>query len=164
MVYSNHQSYADVLAMIWLFRNHCQMGYVAKDEWRRLKPLAKAILYSRSVFLTRGDAREAVKTIKEASELRQGFNLGDISEGTRSQCHEMGEFKPGAFKFAEKGKVPILPVTVDGGYHLLEEKGTYQPTTVKITVHPLVHIEEMDKHGQKQAANEIEETIRSALD
>jgi 1-acyl-sn-glycerol-3-phosphate acyltransferase len=140
------------------------MGYVAKDEWRKLKPLAKTILYSRSVFLTRGDAREAVKTIKEASDiLSMGFNLVIFPEGTRSQCHEMGEFKSGAFKFAEKGKVPILPVTVDGGYHLLEEKGTYQPTTVKITVHPLVHIEEMDKHAQKQAAENIEAAIRSAL-
>ncbi len=164
MVYANHQSYADILALIWLFRNHCQMGYVAKDEWRKLKPLAKTILYSRSVFLMRGDAREAVKTIKEASDiLSMGFNLVIFPEGTRSQCHEMGEFKSGAFKFAEKGKVPILPVTLDGGYHLLEEKGTYQPTTVKITVHPLVHIEEMDKHAQKQAAHDIEATIRSAL-
>ena len=75
----------------------------------------------------------------------------------------MAEFKGGAFKFAEKAKVPILPVTLDGGYKLLEEKGTYQPAHVKITVHPLVHIEEMDKHQQKEAAAEIEATIRSAL-
>lgn len=165
MVYSNHQSYADILAMIYLFRDHCQMGYVAKEEWRKLKPLAKAIEYSRSVFLVRGNPREAVRSVKEVSELlAMGFNLVIFPEGTRSQCHEMGEFKAGAFKFAEKGKVPVLPVTLDGGYHLLEEKGTYQPTTVKITVHPLVHIEQMDKHQQKEAAAQIEATIRSALD
>ena len=75
----------------------------------------------------------------------------------------MGEFKPGAFKFAEKAKVPILPVTLDGGYRLLEEKGTYQPTTVRITVHPLVHIENMSKAEQKEVAAQVEETIRSAL-
>ena len=85
-------------------------------------------------------------------------------EGTRSQRHEMGEFKAGAFKFAEKGKVPILPITVDGGYKLFEEKKTWQPAHVKITVHPLVHIEQMSKHEQKEAALQIEQTIRSALD
>lgn len=164
MVYSNHQSYADILAMIWIFRNHCQMGYVAKDEWRKFKPVAEAISYSHSVFLMRDNPREAVKAVKEVADLlAQGFNFVIFPEGTRSQCHEMGEFKPGAFKFAEKGKVPILPVTLDGGYHLLEEKGTYQPTTMKITIHPLVHIEEMDKQAQKQAAEDIEATIRSAL-
>ena len=147
MVYSNHQSFADIFAMIWLFRNHCQMGYVAKDEWRKYKPIANAIEYTRSIFLIRGSGKEAVKALKEAKELLdQGFNLVIFPEGTRSRKHEMGEFKAGAFKFAEKGKVPILPVTVDGGYHLIEETGSYQPTTVKVTVHPLVHIEEMAKH------------------
>ena len=165
MVYSNHQSYADILSLIYLFRNHCQMGYVAKEEWRKIKILADAILYTRSVFLTRGDGREAIKTIREATDLlNMGFNLVIFPEGTRSQCHEMGPFKAGAFKFAEKGKVPILPVTLDGGYKLFEEKHTYQPAHVKITVHPLVHIEEMDKHAQKEAAAEIEAAIRSALD
>ena len=164
MVYSNHQSYADILSLIYLFRNHCQMGYVAKEEWRKVKIIANAILYTRSVFLTRGDSREAIKTIREASELlKMGFNLVIFPEGTRSQCHEMAPFKAGAFKFAEKGKVPILPVTLDGGYKLFEEKKTYQPAHVRITVHPLVHIEEMDKHAQKEAASEIEATIRSAL-
>ena len=164
MVYSNHQSLADICALIYLFRDRCQMGYVAKEEWRKYKIIANAILYTRSVFLTRGDSREAIKTIKEATELlKQGFNLLIFPEGTRSKSHEMAEFKGGAFKFAEKGKVPILPVTLDGGYKLLEEKGTYQPAHVKITVHPLVHIEEMDKHQQKEAAAEIEATIRSAL-
>ena len=165
MVYSNHQSYADILAMIWLFRNHRQMGYVAKDEWRKIKALANTIIYTRGVFLVRGDGREAIKTLREATALlKQGFAMVIFPEGTRSQRHEMGEFKAGAFKFAEKGKVPILPVTLDGGYKLFEEKGSYQPAHVKITVHPLVHIEEMSKAEQKTAALEIENTIRLALD
>lgn len=165
MVYSNHQSYADILALIWLFKDHRQMGYVAKEEWRKIKVLYNAIEYTRSVFLKRGDSREAVKSIKEVSDLlKQGFALVIFPEGTRSQCHEMGEFKAGAFKFAEKGKVPILPVTLDGGYKLYEEKKTYQPAHIKITVHPLVHIEEMSKAEQKEVSKQIEETIRSALD
>ena len=165
MVYSNHQSYADILAMIHLFKDRCQMGYVAKDEWRKVKTLANAIEYTRSVFLVRGDSREAIKSIREVAELlKNGFSLVIFPEGTRSKGHEMREFKHGAFKFAEKGKVPILPVTLDGGYRLYEEKGTWQPATVKITVHPLVHIEQMSKAEQKEAADEIEKTIKSALD
>ena len=92
-----------------------------------------------------------------------GFNLTVFPEGTRSQGHEMGEFKQGAFKFAEKGNVPILPVTIDGSYKFFEEQGTWQPCNIKITVHPLVHIEKMAKHEQKEAAIEIERTIQSAL-
>ena len=165
MAYSNHQSFADLFATLWLFRNHCQIGYVAKNEWRKVKFLANAISYSRSVFLIRGSGREAIKTISEAKEILDlGFNMLIFPEGTRSQKHEMAPFKPGAFKFAEKAKVPILPITLDGGYHLFEETGSYHPCHIKITVHPLVHIEEMSRQEQKQAAEDIENTIRSALD
>lgn len=164
MVYSNHQGFADIPALCYAFRDHCQMGFVAKEEWRKYKILRDAILYTRSIFLDRGNPRAAVKAVSEVKDLLdKGFNMTIFPEGTRSKCHEMGEFKAGAFKFAEKGKVPVLPVTIDGSYKLFEEKGSYQPCHIKITIHPLVHIEQMDKHQQKEAAEQIEQTIRSAL-
>lgn len=165
MVYSNHQGFADIPATIWVFKDHYQMGFVAKEEWRKFKVLSDAITYTRSIFLTRGSGRDAVKSLNEAKELLgEGFNLSIFPEGTRSQRHEMGEFKPGAFKFAEKAGVPIVPLTIDGSYKLFEEKGSYQPCRIKLTLHPLVHIEQMSKAEQKDAAIEIERTIRSALD
>lgn len=164
MVYCNHQSFADIPALCYLFRDHCQMGFVAKEEWRKYKVLRDAITYTRSIFLDRGNPRAAVKAVSETRELLSlGFNMAIFPEGTRSQRHEPGEFKAGAFKFAEKGKVPVLPVTLDGGYRLYEEKGSYQPCHIKMTVHPLVHLEEMSKEEQKAAALEIEKTIKSAL-
>lgn len=165
MVYSNHQSFADIPATLWLFKDHCQMGYIAKEEWRKVKILRQVIEYTRSMFLVRDNPREAIKALGEAKEILDlGFNLLIFPEGTRSQCHEMGEFKAAAFKFAEKAKVPILPVTLDGGYKFFEEKGSYQPCHIKITAHPLVHIEQMNRQEQKQAALDIEATIRAALD
>lgn len=165
MVYSNHQGFADICATLWIFKDRYPMSYVAKEEWRKYKTLRDVIDLSRSIYLIRDNPKEAVRALSEAKDLLNlGFPLLIFPEGTRSKCHEMGEFKPGAFKFAEKAKVPILPVTVDGSYHLFEETGSYQPTHIKVTIHPLVHIEELDKHEQKEAQKEIEETIRSALD
>lgn len=164
-VYANHQSLADILAIYYLFRNHFQIGFISKDEWRKLGPLAKAIEYTRSLFLVRESSREALKLIGEAKDLLdQGFSLAIFPEGTRSQCHEMAEFKTASFKFAEKGNVPILPITLDGGYKAFEEKGSFvSGQTIKIIVHPLVHIEEMDKAEKKAAYHQIEETIRKGL-
>lgn len=166
MVYSNHQSLVDIPAIIYLFKDKFQMGFISKAEWKKLKPLAKAIEYTRSVFLVRGGGREALTAINEATELlKQGFSLCIFPEGTRSKKHEMGEFKPGSFKFAERGGVPILPVTLDGGYKTFEETGNFKPNqTIKIKVHPLVHIENMDRKQLKEAAVQIEETIRSGLE
>lgn len=165
-VYSNHQSAADILAIYYLFRNHFQIGFISKDEWRKLGPLAKAIEYTRSLFLVRDNSREALKLIGEAKALlEQGFSLAIFPEGTRSKRHEMSDFKTASFKFAEKGNVPILPITLDGGYKAFEETGSFvSGQTIKITVHPLVHIEEMDKAHKKEAYAKIEETIRNGLD
>lgn len=164
MLYSNHQSFADICAILWLMRNHGPMGFVSKDDWSKYKILADVINYSRSIYLVRDNPKEAVKALGEAKKLLDlGFNIAIFPEGTRSQKHEMGEFKAGAFKFAEKAKVPILPVTIDGTYHFFEEHGSWNPAHIKITAHPLVHIEKMDKHEQKAAHALIEETVRSAL-
>lgn len=164
MVYSNHQGFADIPAICYAFRNHCQMGFVSKEEWSKYKVLRDAIVYTRSIFLDRGNPRAAIKALSEVKEiLDMGFNMAIFPEGTRSKGPEMGEFKPGSFKFAEKAKVPVLPLTLNGSYKLFEEKGTYQPCHIDITIHPLVHLEQMDKHQQKEAAEEIEKTIKSAL-
>ena len=165
MIYSNHQGYADLAATLWLMKDHSQLAYVAKEEWRKYGVLHDAVEYTRSIFLKRDNPKEAVRALGDAKKvLDMGFNMIIFPEGTRSKGHEMGEFKAGAFKFAEKAKVPILPVTIDGSYKLFEEKGSWQPCHIKITVHPLVHIENMSREEQREAAKEIEETIRKALD
>lgn len=164
MIYSNHQGYGDLAATMWIMRDHGMLGYVSKDSWRKYGILRDAVVYTRSIFLVRDNPKEAVRALSEAKKILDlGFNMIIFPEGTRSRCHEMGEFKPGAFKFAEKAKVPILPITIDGSYKLFEELGSYQPCHIKVTIHPLVHIEKMDKHEQHEAAKQIEETIRSAL-
>ncbi|HHW94776.1 MAG TPA: 1-acyl-sn-glycerol-3-phosphate acyltransferase [Mogibacterium sp.] len=165
MIYSNHQSFADIFSALYLMRNHFQIGFVAKSEWKKIKILADAIEYTRSVFLVRDSGREAIRSIQQASDyLKLGFSLLIYPEGTRSKSGKMGDFKAGAFKFAQKGKVPILPITVDGGYKMFEEKGTFQPCNIKITVHPLVPFDKMNRKEQAEAAIQIEESIKSALE
>jgi 1-acyl-sn-glycerol-3-phosphate acyltransferase len=145
--------------MIYLFRNHCQMGYVAKEEWRKVKTLANAILYTRSVFLTRGDSREAIKTIKEASELlKMGFNLVIFPEGTRSLNGEIGRFKRGAFQIAWDLGLPVIPLSLDGCYEVLP-KG--KPFVHRHPVH--MHIGEPIDLKQFADPNEAIEAVRNAV-
>ncbi|MBQ6582730.1 MAG: 1-acyl-sn-glycerol-3-phosphate acyltransferase [Mogibacterium sp.] len=163
-IVANHQSYADIYALFYTIRKF-QIGFIAKSEFESFKTLAEAIRNTRSVFIVRGDAREAIELMKTTTEMmKSGFSLAIFPEGTRSRGGKMAEFKPGSFKFAQKAGVPILPVSLEGGYHLFEEKNSYQRgTRIKVKVHPLVHYEQMDRKQQNAANKEIEETIRQGV-
>lgn len=165
MVYSNHQSLLDIVAMFYLFGRHFQVGFIAKEEWRKVNALRTGIEASKSVFLIRNNPREALKAVTEAGELlKNGYSLIIFPEGTRSRGHEMGEFKTASFKFAEKGKTPILPVSIDGTYKIFEEKNNVRyGQTVRIVIHPIVHIESMDKSERKLAYADIEQTVKEGL-
>lgn len=41
-------------------------------------------------------------------------------EGTRSKGTKMAEFKAGSFKLATKSKCPIIPITINGSYKIME--------------------------------------------
>ena len=160
LIVANHQSYGDVLAILKTFDN-LQVGFIAKSEFKKIKVLKTGGAATRTIFIDRGNARETIKTLREAADLfDKGFSLTIFPEGTRSQGPEQGEFKAGAFKFAEKGKVPILPVSISYAYKLFEDNGTVKPCHMEITVHPLVHYEKMSKAEQRQANHEIEKIIK----
>lgn len=164
LIVGNHQGYADILALYYVIRKF-QIGFVAKQEFSNVPIFKHSLNYTRSIFIERDNPREAIKALKQGTEmLKQGFSLVIFPEGTRSKSRKMGEFKPGSFKFAQRAGVPVLPVTIDGGYHLFEEDGTYHPCSIRVTVHPLVHFEDMNKHEQVAAEKDIEATIRKCLE
>ena len=64
---------------------------------------------------------------------------------------------------AFKAKVPIVPVTLDGSYHVYEETGKFHPAEICVQIHPYVETAGLDRHGQHEAEQKIEETIRQTL-
>ncbi len=165
LLVANHQSFADVLAIYYVMDKY-PIGFIAKSEFRSWKSLAKCIAYTRSIFIERGNGRQAVQILKDAADLfKRGYRLAIFPEGHRSKGHDMKEFKPGSLKFAQKGKVPILPVSIDGGYKVFEiDNNFHTPTRMKLKFHPLVHIEEMSRSEQTEAFKQVEQTIRDGLE
>ena len=77
MIYSNHQGFADIPATLWLMKDRFQLGYVAKDEWRKYPTLRDVVESTRSIFLIRNNPKEAIKALGEAKEL---LDQGVITE------------------------------------------------------------------------------------
>lgn len=163
LVVANHQSYADIYALIDAFRS-TQIGFIAKSETKKLKPLADVIRGTESVFIDRGNPRAAIQTLKETTELfKIGYTLAIFPEGTRSHSNDMGCFKPGSFKFAQKAKVPIVPVSIIDSYKIFEEHNTFNAGTIKVVIHPTVHFGAMSREEQNAAHEQIENMIRTGI-
>ncbi|MFR7989317.1 MAG: lysophospholipid acyltransferase family protein [Anaerovoracaceae bacterium] len=162
---SNHEGYADIVVLFKALEGR-QIGFIAKDSLEKVPYFGKWIRAIRGVFIKRGNTRDALKSIQAGVDvLKQGFSLVIFPEGTRSHGPKMGSFKAGSFKLATKSKVPIVPVTINGTYHMFEEREVITGGAhVDVIIHPAIDTASLDRHQIANITHEVENTIRETLD
>ncbi|MEG0579368.1 MAG: lysophospholipid acyltransferase family protein, partial [Niameybacter sp.] len=133
---SNHQGNFDIALFMSFIEK--PKGYVAKLETNKIYILRDWMRLIHCVFMDRSTLKGAASAIIEGVKLiKEGHSLVIFPEGTRSKGGPLGEFKGGSFKLATKPKVPIVPVTIDGTYKLMEAQGgKVKPATVHMYIHP----------------------------
>ncbi len=161
---SNHQGYADI-PVYGAAITKKQLGFVAKTSLGKIPVFGEWIRDIRSVFIERDDPRASLKTIEEGiSLLNQGFSLVIFPEGTRSRGSQMGEFKKGSLRLATKPGIPVVPVTLNGTYHVFEEKGYVKPgAIVEFVIHPPIDTKSLSKLEANNLAERVEEIVRSGI-
>ena len=131
----NHQTYADPpLVSIAV---HRPVYYMA---WNRLfdVPLFGAIIRRLRAFPVDIDAADPRAVRAAVRLLRAGEALMIFPEAGRSVDGAIGPFRPGAFRLAVALKVPVLPVTITGGYESWPPGRILpRPGRVTVTYHPL---------------------------
>lgn len=158
----NHQGLFDMV--ITLGHLNGAKGYLAKKETSKIPMLSTWMKQLNCVFIDRGNVREALKAINQcADNLSAGKSMIIFPEGTRSRKHEMGEFKPGAFKCAIKAGVPIVPFVIDGSYKAWEDNHKITPATVKLKILPPIDPTKLEKEKTKEISNIVFDEIKNAL-
>ena len=162
--YANHQGYADIVVMLKATEGK-QIGFIAKDSLEKLPYFGKWIRALHGVFIKRGDAKAALRSIQAGvNELKDGYSLVIFPEGTRSHGHEMGEFKAGSFKLATKAKVPVVPVTIDGSYHMFEDRSIITSgAEVNMIIHPPIETADLDRKEASELHTRVENIIKEGL-
>lgn len=116
----NHRSYADI-PMIYCTCGKL-VGFVAKKEIGKVPFLSWWMTNMNCLFMDRKDLRQSLKIILAAIEnVKAGYSMCIMPEGTRNHNDEMLPFKEGSFKIAEKTGCRIIPVSIvnsDGLYEL----------------------------------------------
>ena len=160
---SNHQSNMDI-AIICGFIDKPK-GFFAKKELKKLPLINKWITLAGSIYLDRENPRKSMEGILEGIKtLKNGHSLVVFPEGTRSRGDKMGEFKSGSFKLATKSKVPIVPLTIDGTYRVMEaNKILIKPSNINFYVHKPIYTDKLSKEEIAKLPETVEHIIRSKL-
>lgn len=131
---SNHQSYFDIpLALGYLGD---PKGLVSKKEIDRIPFIRQWMRELGCVFLDRENLRASVAALGDASDrVAAGYSMVVFPEGTRTETGEVGEFKAGAFKIAQKNKVPVVPFVLEGSSRLMGKHSLWiHPASVTVKI------------------------------
>lgn len=160
---TNHQSYMDIPVILgWIPK---PMGAIGKHSLKYVPFLNLWLKPLRTILIDRKNLRQSKKVIEDGvKEIRSGHPVIIAPEGTRSRSNKMARFKPGSFKLATESGAAIVPITIDGAYRGLEENGKITPVHVKLTIHPVISPDEVQKMTTKELAEKTWKIINDGLD
>lgn len=159
---SNHQSDFDIpVVLTQVGKPHALM---AKQSLAKVPGIHGWMNLLQCVFLDRDDEKQAVRALMDGTKLvKAGNSMTIFPEGTRSKGGPVKEFKGGAFRIATSAKVPIVPVTIEGTYHLLEEHGRIHPGQVRVTIHEPIPTAGMSRQEVRELPERVRAQIISAM-
>jgi len=159
LICSNHQSYLDPILVGLGFRRHC--SYLARDTLFRFGPFARLISFVNAIPIDRegGGIRGLKETLKR---LKHDQMVLIFPEGTRSQDGNIAPLKPGFLVLARRGRVPLLPVALDGAFDAWPRKAMLpRPSVVRVCIGEPISPESAAAMNDEQLLAEVESRIRA---
>lgn len=132
---ANHQGAYDIFT-IYGYLGH-NFRWMMKESLRKIPFVGYACAISKQVFVGRGSSAAVAKTIKNAEErLKGGMSIVVFPEGSRTYTGEMGPFKRGAYLLATEFNLPVVPLTIDGAFHVMPRTAKLpRYGHIKLTIH-----------------------------
>ena len=162
MFVGNHRSYYDVLIAYSLVDR--PMGFIAKSEMKKIKPLARWMEYVSCLMIERNNLKQSLKVIITAIKyVNLGISMWIYPEGTRSTGEseeDMLAFKEGSFKIAEKSGCKIVPVSMLHTRDILEAHFPFvKPQHVKVKIGKPVSVSEIPEDMKKHIGSYVRDIV-----
>lgn len=156
----NHRSFFDIV--LTYVRVPRPTGYVAKREMLKWPLLRNWMSNLHCLFLDRDNLKEGLKTILTGvDKAKNGISICIFPEGTRNKVNDTFlPFHEGSFKIAEKGNVPIIPMTIVNSSAIFEDQfPRIRKTTVVIEYGKPIYIRDLDKETRKRLGSYVYDII-----
>jgi len=159
MVVSNHQSQLDILIAFKLF---FPFKWVSKAAVFKLPFIGWNMVLNRYIKIKRGRKGSIAQMMKACEKnLAAGNSVYFFPEGTRSKTGIVKPFKHGAFTLAQKMKVPILPIVING------TKNALPKNSLNFHGRHTIHIKVLEEIPLAQFASlpvaEVAEMVRGVI-
>ena len=140
--------------------------FVGKDSLGNIPGLSSWMKHIHCLFLDRSDVRKGLQTILEGVDyLKEGYSMCIYPEGTRSTTGELGEFKGGSLKMAQRAKAPVVPVAITGTRDIFENNPGLRvyPSHVTISFGKPFKFSDLPAAEKKFAGEHVKKAIEDML-
>lgn len=159
---SNHQGIFDGFLFFGFINK--PIGFIAKKEIKKLPLISGWLEMLHTVFIDRENIRESVKAINAGVEnVKSGYSMIIFPEGTRSLGGKMKEFKRGSMKLAFNAGVPVVPVTIEGTYRVLETGSQVTGNKLYMVIHKPIGVTKLTKEEKSNFAETVHDIIETEL-
>lgn len=159
LLVANHRSNFDPIVLLDAFSERT-VTYISKPENFRIPIVGEIVRRLGFLAIDRVDPRKAMTTIHQAvAQLtEQSVSVCVFPEGTRSRTAKLLPFHNGVLKIAQRAKVPVATVTLQGTEQI-GKRAPFRRTRVAVCVEQVIRPEEFPGNGTAELA----ERIRTAM-
>lgn len=165
VVIANHQSAFDIFALY----GHISLPFkwVLKEGLRKMPFVGWACESAGFIYVDDTKLSSIQQTMRDAKEaLSKGYSIFIFPEGSRTETGRITRFKKGAFLMAAELDVPLLPISIDGAYEVLQRgKLLPRPHRITLTIHPTYKVSDCGEPPMNlaYATREAQRIIASAV-
>lgn len=161
---ANHRSYFDIV--VGYATVPTLTGFVSKKEMANIPCISQWMRNLQCLFLDRENPREGLKTVLQGIEqIKNGYSIFIMPEGTRNQELQMLPFHEGSLKFAEKSGCPIIPVSINNTDAIFEKHVPWvRKAHVIIEFGSPIYIKELEKEDKKFLGSYVQKIISNTLE
>lgn len=167
VIIPNHQGSFDIFLVFGFLDRHFK--WMMKSELRQMPFVGKACEAAGFIFVDQKAGPKKLKaTHDRAREILQGgTSVVVFPEGARTWDGQLRRFKRGAFQLADELQLPLLPVTINGSFHVLPRSRGFGFVTwhpLSMTIHPPVRMQGSGSDAEHEMMERTAAIIQSALD
>lgn len=164
MYIGNHRSYVDILV------GYCTVptltGFVSKDSLRRVPCISRWMYFLKCLFLNREDGKQSLQVIlKGIEQIKQGFSIFIMPEGTRNHGEELLPFHEGSFKLSTKTGCAIVPVAMKNTDKVVDNHfAWFRPIKVTVVYGAPVYPDSLEKEEKKFIGAYMQNIMKQMLE